>query len=211
MEFKIEQILPLIIYKFQYPNIEELLSISNDLVNETYVKNGINYRTTNSKLHKCKRYKKLHNWFHACLQVVKDQSDYKCDELKITSSWANKFEPGQHFHPHIHSNSVVSGIFYFEKIDVPTHFLMKDPWTVGMSDNCFQASASSLVLSKMETNGRYNIHEVQPDYGTLCLFPSNLIHGCNSTKTTRRTLAFNSFPSGKIGSDEYASINIEVK
>jgi len=211
MKFKVEQILPIDIYRFQYPNIGELESISNNLRNEKYVSNKVNYRTENYKLHKHKKYEKLHDWFHECLNIVKNECDYACDKLKITNSWANRYEVGQYSHPHIHSNSVVSGIFYFEKIDIPTFFLEKDRWSIGMTENCFYSSASSLYLSKQETDGRYNVKDIKPDYGTLCLFPSSLIHGCNSTKKVRHTLAFNSYPSGKIGTDNYVSINLEVK
>ena len=211
MKFKVEQILPTDIYRFQYPNIDELESISNNLRNEKYVSNKVNYRTESSKLHKCEKYKKLHDWFHACLDVVKNKCEYTCDELKITNSWANRYQSGQYSQPHIHTNSVVSGIFYFEKIDVPTFFLQKDSWMVGMTENCFYSSASSLYLSKEESDGRYLAKEIKPDYGTLCLFPSSMIHGCNPTKKSRYTLAFNSYPSGRIGGDDYFCINVETK
>jgi uncharacterized protein (TIGR02466 family) len=112
--------------------------------------------------------------------------------LKITQSWCNYTEPGQHHHKHSHPNSFVSGVFYpqatketdkihfyrggFEQIKLPPQ-----KWNVWNSESWWLS---------VET-------------GDLILFQSGLDHMVEtvSGEQTRISLSFNTFPVGCIGED----------
>jgi uncharacterized protein (TIGR02466 family) len=113
------------------------------------------------------------------------------DELRITQSWSNVCEKGKKHHEHIHPNSIVSGVFYFqvnEKLP-PIEFRNPNTHTFTMDiekQNNFNSATFLLPLNS----------------GELILFPSNLAHSVpeNVTDLPRVSLAFNTFAKGSLGS-----------
>ena len=113
------------------------------------------------------------------------------DELRITQSWSNICEKGKKHHEHIHPNSIVSGVFYFqvnEKLP-PIEFRNPNTHTFTMNiekQNNFNSATFLLPLNS----------------GELILFPSNLAHSVpeNVNDLPRVSLAFNTFAKGSLGS-----------
>jgi uncharacterized protein (TIGR02466 family) len=113
------------------------------------------------------------------------------DDLRITQSWSNVCEKGKKHHEHIHPNSIVSGVFYFqvnEKLP-PIEFRNPNTHTFTMditNQNNFNSATFLLPLNS----------------GELILFPSNLAHSVpeNVTDLPRVSLAFNTFAKGSLGS-----------
>jgi uncharacterized protein (TIGR02466 family) len=113
------------------------------------------------------------------------------DELRITQSWSNVCEKGKKHHEHIHPNSIVSGVFYFqvnEKLP-PIEFRNPNTHTFTMNiekQNNFNSATFLLPLNS----------------GELILFPSNLAHSVpeNVNDLPRVSLAFNTFAKGSLGS-----------
>jgi uncharacterized protein (TIGR02466 family) len=111
-------------------------------------------------------------------------------EFYITQSWLTwTYSGGSHF-THVHTNSIVSGVFY---IDV-------DPLT----DNIIFSSGKNDVFD-FETKN-YNpfnspTWQIPVENNKIILFPSTLLHGVGPTqnKNTRISLGFNTFFKGSIG------------
>ena len=112
-------------------------------------------------------------------------------ELQITTSWCTKTPPMQRGNPHTHTNSWWSGVYYFRDDTSAIKFEQYDTGVYIPHEgeaNEFNSSAFTL----------------EPEIGTLILFPSKLIHSIqlNDTNTNRRSLAFNIMPKGKVGNTD---------
>jgi len=112
--------------------------------------------------------------------------------LYITQSWLNYTGENEFHHKHEHSNSIVSGVFYFD---------------------------ADIDLDKIVFfHNRYNQIFIQPDQwniynspswwfpvetGDIILFPSSLTHMVETKQgdNTRTSLAFNTFVKGTLGSN----------
>lgn len=112
--------------------------------------------------------------------------------LKITQSWTNYAQPGQFHSKHNHPNSLVSGVFYVSaQKEEDSIFFFKDAY-------------ERLVIPAREINAfTSSISRVPVGTGELVLFPSALPHGVEPTtsKKTRVSLSFNSFPEGVLGDE----------
>jgi uncharacterized protein (TIGR02466 family) len=112
--------------------------------------------------------------------------------LKITQSWCNYTEPGQHHHRHAHANSFVSGVFYPQatKETDKIHF--------------YRAGFEQIKLPPQEWN-MWNSESWWFPVGTgdLILFPSGIDHMVEVVggEQTRISLSFNTFLVGQIGDD----------
>lgn len=112
--------------------------------------------------------------------------------LKITQSWLNWTKPNQYHHLHRHSNSLISGCFYFSAD--------KQTDRIYFHNDVHQ----HIKMTPMEWN-LYNSESWWLPVGTndLILFPSSLIHRVAPVQgdMTRISLAFNTFPVGNLGEE----------
>ncbi|WP_435213193.1 putative 2OG-Fe(II) oxygenase [Luminiphilus sp. nBUS_16] len=119
-----------------------------------------------------------------------------CDqELLLTQSWALRNAEGVGMHSHAHSNSIVSGSFYYTELPTPA------------SKMFFDRNTSYQRLELPPHPERANIfntkiNAVIPKTGELLLFPSELNHMVeqNPSPEVRSVIAFNTFIRGNIGS-----------
>ncbi|MDH5536765.1 MAG: 2OG-Fe(II) oxygenase family protein, partial [Betaproteobacteria bacterium] len=91
-------------------------------------------------------------------------------EFYITQSWINYTQTGQSHHRHMHTNSLISGVFYIKAVkDIDRLFFYRD------------ATPQISVWNK-EVNW-YNADSWCFSVGTgdLILFPSNVQHGVEET------------------------------
>ena len=111
--------------------------------------------------------------------------------LKITQSWTNYTNTGQHHHKHEHQNSFLSGVFYVqadkEKDKIYFYNSYKTFAFPTLEWNCWNSES-----------WWYGV-----DTGNLILFPSNLTHMVQIVESdkTRISLAFNTFPVGQVGDE----------
>ena len=128
---------------------------------------------------------------------------YHNTDFKITTSWIARSQPGQASNYHNHSNCLYSGILY----------LATPPNCGGISFlNYFNKETIKIIPTK------YTLHNSKeftfnPKAKTICFFPSDIHHKIlpNHSKEVRFSLAFNFFPSGKLGHDNIDSfVNIKV-
>jgi len=127
-------------------------------------------------------------------------------DLYITSSWINLHQKGNYAQPHIHQNSIFSGVLYLE---VP-------------NENCGQITfhfpfqlptfTSNTIYPGVKNRNIYNSHSwsFNPKSGDLLIFPSHLMHdvGINQSDQNRYSLSFNYFARGKISGEKTKELYI---
>ena len=117
-------------------------------------------------------------------------------KLKITQSWSNKNPKGSIVHQHMHSNSIVSGVFYFR--------VNKDQPPI-----TFHKSQYELLTMNYTDNNNFNsgVFNLQINTGELIIFPSQTGHSVsmNRSDDIRISLSFNSFSIDKLGSERLSN------
>lgn len=143
----------------------------------------------------------LKTWIAQCIELYfREVYSAKPEaNIHITHSWANFSKPGQWHHAHRHQNSFVSGVYYVQcnpddKIEFSKdHYdqirLMPKQWNVYNSPTWWLPVKAGLLL----------------------LFPSSLIHEVPIVEgnLVRISIAFNTFPSGALGTNEFLN-NLEL-
>lgn len=122
-------------------------------------------------------------------------------KLKITQSWINYTLPGQFHHVHSHSNSIISGVLYFNaEEDDKIQFFDDKPKQLSINTNTPNSYNSDSWWIPVKT-------------GDVILFPSYQRHGVPNTTTsnTRISLSFNTFVEGDIGNaSELMHLSVRV-
>lgn len=201
-------ILPRKIYKFKADPklIEDALPLLRE---EEYRPNQANRTTDNDYLLNDEKYKDIKEWIMSCLEKLRVEMNYLCDELTVTQSWANLSGPGDWHPPHIHPNSILSGIIYLTESVGYTQFKCPNDWYI-TSNTQVQAIKVSFEPEASVSNDEYISSP-----GDMIIFPSSFMHGADpheGENNDRITISFNVFPTGKIGRDDYLSgLTIEVK
>lgn len=121
--------------------------------------------------------------------------------LRITQSWANFSNPGQHHHKHAHPNSYVSGVYYIQTNPNDRIYFYRDDW--------------KQIKFPTENYNEYNSESwwFEAFEGRLILFPSSLTHMVPTVEgdITRISLSFNTFPVGVVGEEvELTGLRLEV-
>jgi uncharacterized protein (TIGR02466 family) len=134
------------------------------------------------------RLSELSRWIVQQINLYSTQELFKGTNAKdyvLLQSWISIKYPGQAHAAHIHPNSVISGIYYWEPVVQPITFVNSKPVEIGPTQL---------------NDYTFTLPNIQP--GTLVLFPSNLKHtvAVNNTDTPRKSLAFNSIPTTGFGS-----------
>lgn len=136
------------------------------------------------------------------LERVKDFADnillYDYDDYKLSQSWISHKEPGQHHTMHTHPNSLISGVFYYGKVEENTPAIRFHK-TLG-STNVSYISPNTKA-DKRSSKFAWETFSINCEPGLLLLFPSYLNHSVplNETKSVRCSLAFNIVPTVGFG------------
>jgi uncharacterized protein (TIGR02466 family) len=137
-----------------------------------------------------------HNTYD-CLQNFEDlkikielELELMSDKLGITkqilnNTWVNKQKIGSSLNYHQHPSSKISGVIYIDVFNNSTclKFLNPNPYI-------------SMQVNKNNTKYNNEYMDIQPENGSLILFPSWLSHGSDNNNTTREVLSFNSRDNG---------------
>ena len=115
-------------------------------------------------------------------------------KLDVTQSWSLINPPGVGMHAHTHSNSLISGSLYYAP--------MPDP----PGNMIFERTNGYRQIEMAVDTARTNVYNTQrnaivPKEGDLVLFASSILHfvETNNSQQNRYSIAFNTFPRGKIG------------
>lgn len=200
MEKKFFNLLPYFLFECKKELLSELLEIikneENLLIKGKNTLNETLKNNDNSFYHE-----KFLDWVDECLLEVKKELCIKQEiTLEVISCWANKTKKMQGHHIHTHPNSFLSGILYLTSHDSGfTHFV---------KENYFLEKFNVFSLSDL-----IHIEEkLKPNAGTLIIFPSHLQHKVSAltANESRYTIAFNVFPSGKLGGFT-ADLTLDIK
>ena len=115
-------------------------------------------------------------------------------DLVVTQSWSLTNPPGIGMHSHSHSNSLISGSFYYAPLPEP-------PARVFFDRNIMYQRIELVPEQNRRNLYNTNLNAVTPKAGELLLFPSEINHmvEANSSPLPRHAIAFNSFVKGQIG------------
>ena len=139
-----------------------------------------------------------------CEKYVKNVINPKNQlEIYFLQSWLSYTGKDQAHHPHYHTNSFISGVFYFdveEDIDSINFYNNSSGWN-NRSMIHFDNSPTAWVSKRIT---------VPVKNGDLVIFPSFLDHGVDvkpNTNKVRKSLAFNTWLSGDMGTDSALNKN----
>lgn len=113
---------------------------------------------------------------------------WRKEQYFITQMWANKYsantkqKKGGNIHAHFHSNSLLSGVLYFDD---------NSPTRIFNHDKTRQIIKTSSAENTPFTS---EIFTVNAKPGRLLLFPSYLVHDSEPSDKERVTIAFNILP-----------------
>ena len=118
-------------------------------------------------------------------------------KFNLTTSWFTHLNNNSKGDWHNHSNSYLSGVFYFGDY---------------FSEIKFRDFTPTLYGFKRTKYNLYNSTEwvMQPEKGLLVLFPSTLYHSILPSKESRKSMAFNIIPVGEYG-DGDSKVNIKYE
>lgn len=127
----------------------------------------------------------------------------KSIEFYITNSWINIFRRGDRAGPHMHHNSLLSGVLYLRAVgdggDIVFH---RDVQSLIPFPPALDLDMDSFNIYNCKSWGH------KPKTNDICLFPSVVSHSVdpNYSNEERWSLAFNAFVRGDIGSSHKLSI-----
>ena len=158
------------------------------------VANKVNFISEDLYIFKDPKLASIKQAIQLALDIYADAIMGITQKLYITQSWALRNDPNSGMHGHSHSNSVISGSFYFAGLPKPTAKMVFD------RHNSYQQLEFNYDPEKQNLyNTKINI--VEPESQELVLFSSKLQHyvEANTASTPRHSIAFNTFVRGKIG------------
>jgi uncharacterized protein (TIGR02466 family) len=192
----IENLFPIPIYmsNIDRPFTKQELQFVDNQKNKCN-KNTGNINTKDNYILNRKEFKNIKKFLDQCCKdyLEKIISPKNNIELYITQSWLNYTEENQYHHKHEHSNSVVSGVLYFDcdkENDKIKFTNSKGYQQIKPEVKDFNIWNSETWWFALET-------------GQLVMFPSSTIHQVDTKQgnNTRISLAFNTFYKGIIGSN----------
>ena len=168
-----------------------------------------------SKLRKDKRFIYNDQEHNNEVRILEDYPDIKATVLNIfhkftcelygpyqkfvmTTSWLTETKKGGKIRPHNHKNCMFSGVLYYDKTYsddvVPLKLTRPDAFTASGFHVDFKHTQRPEFAS--------NTTIIQPEYGLICFWTSNLIHYTEPSLSSkaRHSLAFNFVPTGTFGS-----------
>lgn len=116
-------------------------------------------------------------------------------EYEFTQSWVSIKKPYQMHHPHVHPNSIISGVLYFDNVaDAESIVFHKN---IDATDYVMRPALDKTK----DTIYKHSEAMIQIKNYMLVLFPSYLKHGVmtNQSDVNRYSLAFNAVPKYQLG------------
>ena len=182
---------PLLIVPYKQPIDKELAYLKSISYREQQ-QNG-NYRSDDSYLLRNEEFKNIKNFLSEAVNKFTTDVLQSKQRLVITQCWANRNPKGSKHHEHVHPNSIVSGVMYFQINEkLPPISFSKDRQD-GMKLNPekynYINSESFMLPCKS---------------GELILFPSSLKHSVpiNQGEEDRISVSFNTFCIDILGSEQ---------
>lgn len=140
----------------------------------------------------------LKSWVETkVLDYARNVLGYDISNVAITQSWVSVKCQGQKHTAHVHPNSIISGVFYWNDIEKQPIVFSKP--NVHELAQVIKLPMVDNVDNPFASNGFY----YHPRKNDLVLFPSFLKHSVGVVnKGCRKSLAFNIMPRGKFGDQD---------
>ena len=183
--------IPLLIVPYAEP-IDEELAYLKTLSYRRQKDNG-NFRSDDSYLLRQEKLKSIKNFLGESVNKFTTNVLNSKQRLIITQCWANRNPKGSRHHEHVHPNSIISGVMYFqinEKLP-PIQFSKTNQDGVKLDPEKYNhVNSESFMLP------------CKP--GELILFPSSLKHSVpiNHGDEDRISISFNTFSIDALGSEQ---------
>lgn len=211
------KILPVFPTPFGVSNIDidttKLLKIIESFEYHRFETQTASY-TTNKRILQKEELKDLRQKFEEKYNnFIYDQLGFSREiEFRITTSWVVKLEPGDYTHAHYHAHSMFSCVFYLDVDNdsgAITFYRKIKINELGGDDPLFIIPVSNSFNYNEYNSPSWRFNPIKNDF---IIFPSNINHevAVNKSNKTRYSLAFNLFPSGSIGIQEFG-IELEIK
>ena len=116
-------------------------------------------------------------------------------EAYITQSWSLFNMPGHGMHEHSHSNSLISGSYYFTDMPKPDSDMVFNRYTGNQMPLKFSLDEEKInEYNTMDVSVKVEKHDV-------IIFPSDISHyvADNLSNSPRHSIAFNAFVRGQLG------------
>ena len=182
---------PLLIVPYEQP-INKELSYLKTISYRKQQQNG-NFRSDDSYLLRNEEFKNIKNFLKESMDKFTTNVLNTKQRLVITQCWANRNPKGSQHHEHVHPNSIISGVMYFQINEkLPPISFTKDRQD-GMKLNPEKYN---------HMNSETFMLPCKP--GELILFPSSLRHSVptNHGEEDRISVSFNTFCIDAIGSEQ---------
>ena len=183
--------IPLLIVPYTEP-IDEELAYLKTLSYRRQQDNG-NFRSDDSYLLRQEKLKSIKNFLGESVNKFTTNVLNSKQRLIITQCWANRNPKGSRHHEHVHPNSIISGVMYFqinEKLP-PIQFAKTNQDAMKLDPEKYNhVNSESFMLP------------CKP--GELILFPSSLKHSVpiNQGDEDRISISFNTFSIDALGSEQ---------
>ena len=182
---------PLLIVPYEQ-SIDEELAYLKTISYREHKQNG-NYRSDDSYLLRQEKLKNIKNFLGESVNKFTTDVLNSKQRLVITQCWANRNPKGSKHHEHVHPNSIISGVMYFqinEKLP-PINF-----------SKTIQGGIKLDPIKYNHVNSESFMLPCKP--GELILFPSSLKHSVpiNQGDEDRISVSFNTFCIDAIGSEQ---------
>ena len=182
---------PLLIVPYEQPIDKELAYLKN-ISYRKQQQNG-NFRSDDSYLLRNEEFKDIKNFLGEAINKFTTNVLNTKQRLVITQCWANRNPKGSKHHEHVHPNSIISGVMYFQINEkLPPISFAKD-------------RQDSMKLDPIKYNHMNSESFMLPcKPGELILFPSSLKHSVpiNQSEEDRISVSFNTFCIDAIGSEQ---------
>ena len=182
---------PLLIVPYEQ-SIDKELAYLKTISYREQQQNG-NFRSDDSYLLRNEEFKNIKNFLKEAVDKFTTNVLNTKQRLVITQCWANRNPKGSQHHEHVHPNSIISGVMYFqinEKLP-PIKFAKTNQDGMKLDPEKYNnVNSESFMLS------------CKP--GELILFPSSLRHSVptNHGEEDRISVSFNTFCIDTIGSEQ---------
>ena len=182
---------PLLIVPYEQ-SIDKELAYLKTISYREQQQNG-NFRSDDSYLLRNEEFKNIKNFLKEAVDKFTTNVLNTKQRLVITQCWANRNPKGSQHHEHVHPNSIISGVMYFqinEKLP-PIKFAKTNQDGMKLDPEKYNnVNSQSVMLS------------CKP--GELILFPSSLKHSVpiNMSEEDRISVSFNTFCIDAIGSEQ---------
>jgi len=182
---------PLLIVPYE-ESIDEELTYLKTISYREQQQNG-NYRSDDSYLLRQEKLKNIKNFLGEAVDKFTKKVLQSKQRLIITQCWANRNPKGSKHHEHVHPNSIISGVMYFQinEKSPPIQFTKTNQDGMKLDPEKYNhVNSESFMLP------------CKP--GELILFPSSLKHSVpiNMGDEDRISVSFNTFSIDALGSEQ---------